>query len=289
MSISFAQLFAEYVKIGALDIAMNTEVKGLSRLDRARLSEIYRGTKGTVDVSDVCRLLGVSRPAAGKMLSRWASKGWLARVRRGIYVPVPLEAKTSDVALEDSWVVAARLFEPCYIGGWSAAEYWDLTEQIFRTVVVMTTQRPRIRQTTIRGTDFRLRTVSQNALFGLSVVWRGRVKVCVSNPTRTILDFLVDPRLGGGIRSSVDMLKNYLQSDQQNLNLLIEYGARLGKGVVFKRLGFLIEQLMPERVQVIEQCRARLTQGNTKLDPKLPANRLITRWRLWVPENWSVG
>ena len=44
--------------------------------------------------------------------------------------------------LEDPWVIAAQLYGPCYIGGWSAAEYWDLTEQIFRTVVVMTMHRP---------------------------------------------------------------------------------------------------------------------------------------------------
>jgi hypothetical protein len=37
---------------------------------------------------------------------------------------------------------------------------------------------------------------------------RGQVKVSVSDPTRTILDLLSDPALGGGIRSTMDMLIN---------------------------------------------------------------------------------
>jgi len=43
-------------------------------------------------------------------------------------VSVPLESRTADVPLEDPWLIAERLFAPCYIGGWSAAEYLDLTE-----------------------------------------------------------------------------------------------------------------------------------------------------------------
>lgn len=61
---------------------------------------------------------------------------WLARVRRGAYVPVPIESPSADVALEDPWSVAMTTFAPCYMGGWSAAEHWGLTEQIFRSVCV---------------------------------------------------------------------------------------------------------------------------------------------------------
>ncbi|MHC4459211.1 MAG: type IV toxin-antitoxin system AbiEi family antitoxin domain-containing protein, partial [Planctomycetota bacterium] len=175
----------------------------------------------------------------------------------------------------------------CYIGGWSAAEYLDLTEQIFRTVMVMTVQKPRDRRPKIKGTDFWLRTVTEKALFGLSPVWRGQVKIPVSDPTRTILDMLSDPVLGGGIRTTTDMLINYLRSENKNLTSLIEYAARLGNGAVFKRLGFLLEKLAPDETTTMEQCRVRLTAGNSKLDPKLDNTRLVTRWRLWVPEHWK--
>ena len=262
-------------------------IAGLGKVDRERLAATIRGTKGTISVKDAAQILGVSPVDAAKMLSRWRRKGWLSRVRQGLYIPVPLESRTADIPLEDAWLVAERLYSPCYIGGWSAAEYWDLTEQIFRTIVVMTVRKPRDRSPRINGTEFLLRTVPEKALFGLKPVWRGRVKVSVSDPTRTVLDMLNVPSLGGGIRSTMDMFKNYLNSESKNLELLIEYGDRLGNGAVFKRLGFLLETVLPDDVDSIGKCRSRITTGNAKLDQKLAADRLITRWRLWVPNSWT--
>lgn len=262
------------------------QLEGLGKIDRGRLAVVMRGTKGTISVADASALLRVVPTDAAKMLARWAKKGWLSRVRRGLYVPVPLESRTTDVPLEDPWVIADRLFNPCYIGGWSAAEYWDFTEQIFRTVIVMTTQKPRNRRLTIKGTSFLLCTIRDANLFGLKAVWRGQIKVQVSDPTRTILDLLHNPQWGGGIRSVVDMFTVYLQSEQKDLTLLVDYGKRLGNGAVFKRLGFLLERYAPEEQELIGVCRTQLTAGNARLDTSLSADRLVTRWKLWVPKNW---
>lgn len=262
-------------------------LSGLGKFDRERLSVILRETKGTISVSEAAELLNRPAIATAKILSRWAEQGWVSRVRRGLYIPVPLESRTADIPLEDAWIVADRLYSPCYIGGWSAAEYWDLTEQIFRTIIIMTAQKPRDHNPNIKGTEFLLRTVSQKALFGLKPIWRGQVKVQISDPSRTIIDMLSDPQLGGGIRSTADMFTNYLNSEKKDLSLLLAYAEQLGNGAVFKRLGFLLERLLPEEKETIELCHEQLTQGNTKLDPKLPANKLITRWRLWIPAGWK--
>ena len=263
------------------------QLTGIGKIDRARMAALIRSTKGTISVKEAAGILNVSSTDVAKMLSRWAKKGWMSRVRRGLYVPVPLESRTADVAVEDPWLIVERLFAPCYIGGWSAVEYLDLTEQIFSTVMVMTVQKPRDRSPKMKGTAYMLRTVSERALFGLRSVWRGQVKISVSDPTRTVLDMLSDPVLGGGIRSTRDMFTNYLRSENKNLGLLIEYSAKLGNGAVFKRLGFLLEMVAPNETKTIEQCRSRLTAGNAKLDPNLNNEKLITRWRLWVPENWK--
>ena len=262
--------------------------KGLGGQSRVRLGELLRRTSGTVSPEQAARFLKLPPDKAAKLLSRWASQGWLARVRRGLYVPVPLESQTSDVALEDAWLVAERLFAPCYIGGWSAAEHWGLTEQIFRTLMIFTTRKPRDRAPVLRGTSFQLRSVRKQALFGLKPVWRGQVRVNVSDPSRTLVDLLADPALGGGLRATVDVLQTYLDSKEfKNLKLLLEYAKRLENGAVFKRLGFLLERYAPTEVGAIRFCRARLSHGNAKLDPALPEKKLATVWRLWLPEGWE--
>jgi predicted transcriptional regulator of viral defense system len=123
-------------------------------------------------------------------------------------------------------------------------------------------------------------------MFGLKPVWRGQVKVNVSDPTRTVLDMLNDSQLVGGLRSTIDMFRNYMGSEKKNLELLITYADQLGNGAVFKRLGFLLEKYANDEQSFIEQCRERLTTGNAKLDPNIEAEKLLTRWRLWVPGRW---
>ena len=266
---------------------MNKFLDGLGKLDRARIAALIRGTKGTTSVGDTAEILDVSSEKAAKMLSRWAQKGWFSRIKRGLYIPIPLESRSIDVPVEDPWVIADRLYRPCYIGGWSAAEYLDLTEQIFNTILVMTLQKPRDRSPKIKNTSFKIRTISEKAFFGLKPIWRDRVKIPISDPTRTILDILSNPLLGGGIRFTKDILSNYLNSENKNLELLTDYAVRLGNGAVFKRLGFLLEMIAPEETKIIDQCSEKLTAGNTKLDPMLRNEKLVTRWRLWVPENWK--
>jgi len=100
-------------------------LSGIGKLDRQRLGQVVREAKGSISVSDAARILNVSSTDAAKLLFRWAKKGWLSRVYRGVYVTVPLESNTADMPLENAWVIAEKLFSPCYIGGWSAAENWD--------------------------------------------------------------------------------------------------------------------------------------------------------------------
>jgi len=265
-------------------------LSGIGKLNRHRLAEIIRGTKGSISVTEAANILNLSFPKVAKMLSLWAKKGWLSRIRRGIYIPIPLESRTVDTVLEDPWIIAEKLFAPCYIGGWSAAEYWGLTEQIFRTILIMTQQKPRNRSLVIKGTKFLLRTISDKAMFGIKPVWKGQVKVSVSDPTRTIIDMLNDPQLGGGIRSTMDIFINYLKSEKANMDLVLEYAKQLGVGAVYKRLGFLLERFAPDKKTAINICQLSLTAGNTKIDPKSRqsgTDRLITRWRLWIPESWN--
>lgn len=269
--------------------ATEPALAGIGKVGRAQLASVIRGTRGIISVSEAAAILGVSRIAASKTLARWTSNGWLSRVRRGLYVTVPLESRSADPVLEEPWIIAERLYSPCYIGGWSAAEHWDLTEQIFYTIIVMTTRKQRSREPVIKGQRFMLRTMQEKALFGLKPAWCGQVKVFVSDPSRTVLDMLNDPLLGGGARPTENVLADYLRPEVRDLPRLIDYAKRLGNGAVFKRLGFFLERMAPGEREAIAACRENMSGGTARLVPSYPADRLVTRWRLWVPDSWKEG
>lgn len=253
---------------------------------RARLAAVLSQAQQLVGVEDVMTALSVDRKTASKTLARWNAQRWLKRVGHGLYAPIPLDSRATEQVLEDPWVLVPSLFGTAYIGGWTAAEHWDLTEQLFRDIFVFTTKAIRARKHEVHGLTFVRRHIQPNALFGTRTLWRGQTRVQVSDIHRTMIDMLADPAVGGGIRHVSECFANYFKHKDAKPETLIQYAEKLGNGAVFKRMGFLAEAL-PDQQGLVDACRTRLTKGNAKLDPGLASPRLIRAWRLWVPQSWA--
>ena len=206
---------------------------------RRRLAAVVRAAGDIVHIADAERALEVSRSDAAKLLSRWSGQGWLRRVGPGAYAPVGLDSLGSRQVLDDPWVLVPSLFDPAYIGGRTAAEHWDLTEQIFRDIVVMTARPVRARSQERHGTSFTLRANpdrSGSSAPGASGAERPESRF--PDVHRTIVDMLDDPDLGAGIQHVADCLASYFDRQDRDDDRLVAYADRLGNGAVFKRLGF---------------------------------------------------
>src|ERR1700734_2583818 len=108
---------------------------GLGEREREVISGLAPRERPAITVDDVVASTA-SRASANLMLSRLARKGWLRRLRRGVYAIVPLSARTATPVVDDPFGVAMQVFQPCYLSGWTAAERWALREQVSNTVVV---------------------------------------------------------------------------------------------------------------------------------------------------------
>src|ERR1700733_8048296 len=160
---------------------------------RARLAAVLRATKEVVSVDIAVQTLGIDRRAAAKLLSRWKEQGWLRRIGHGLYVPVPLDLAGSEQVIADPWVLVPTLFGESYVGGWTAAHHWELTEQLFNETLVFTTRRVIEKRVTAQGAVFVLHNIPAKRLFGLKTLWRGSVKVAISDAARTLVDMLSAP------------------------------------------------------------------------------------------------
>jgi len=257
--------------------------RGITAENRRRLTRLIRAVTGPFTVEEGARILEINATRARRFLAYLAERGWLARVRPGLYVAVPLDARDPGEWREDPWVVAAEVFAPCYIGGWSACEHWGLTDQLFRDLVVLSGRWRRNRRPTIQGTTYRVKVISPELLFGTRIVWRGRVEVEVSDPARTIVDLLDDPALGGGIRHVADVLREWFTGELRDDRRLLDYAERLGNRSVYKRLGFLMEELAVHAPEMLEVCERRMSSGVVRLDPSGPTGgQRVKRWKLIV-------
>ncbi|MBI3946014.1 MAG: hypothetical protein HY321_08855 [Armatimonadetes bacterium] len=256
---------------------------GITEEHRRRLAQLHRAFAHPFVVEDAARLWGVDHAQAGRLLTYWASRGWLARVRRGLYLPVPLETRNPSERREDPWIVAATLFAPGYLGGWTACEHWGLTDQVFADLAVYTTRRVRHRDPVIQEVTYHVRVIRDARLFGLRQVWRGHTQVSVSDPARTLADILDDPSMGGGMKHVAEVAREYFESDHRDDAALREYAGRLGNRAICKRLGYLIETLDMDAPDLLEFCRQAISSGYSKLDPSVPTRgRLLRRWNLAV-------
>jgi predicted transcriptional regulator of viral defense system len=253
---------------------------------RTQLVRVLSAAGDVIHVDDVVTALQLDRIAAAQRLSRWTEQGWLRRVGRGAYVAASIDTMGSERVLDDPWVLVPALFAPAYIGGRTAAEHWDLTEQIFKDILVMTVQAVRQKRQERHGALFSLKHIDEQKLFGTKTVWRHQTRVPVSDVHRTIIDMLDDPAVGGGIQHVADCLAAYLRRGDRDDEKLIEYAVRLANGAVFKRLGFLAERF-PESAELARLCENHLSGGHAKLDPAQDGPRVVAKWRLLVPQRWA--
>jgi predicted transcriptional regulator of viral defense system len=252
---------------------------------RERIAHLSRASHGgLVTIAQAAEGLGTSRKEAALVLAGLTRHGWLQRASRGLYLILPLEVEPGTPAVaEDPWILARGLFSPCYIGGWSAAEHWGLTEQLFRSTLVVTASSARSSSRTILDHEFRLFKVPKERITGATLVWRGSERVPVSSQERTIVDGLRHPELLGGIRHLTEILQTYRATAQDDFSKLIGELTAHANGAAWKRFGLLVEILWPEKTEVLSAVADHLTTGTIRLDPAVTRKgTLRRRWGVWV-------
>ncbi len=260
------------------------ELHGLKVKRRKILATILSEGKSVITIDSTSRKLNESRYKVGKLLSSLHRSGWLKMVQPGIYIPVPLESISPDLTDENSFVLASYLFKNCYIGGWSAASFWDFTDQIFQKTWVMTDKYVRKKEVIKSSHSYILRHVPSNYFFGLETKWINQEKIFVSDPHKTIIDFtnfITDFDFQGFL----DIFKEYLKSEHKNLDKLIDYAHKAHNRSLFKRIGFLLEKYDKESTYYINICHKNISKGPSLLAPRIKEDSYIKKWRLRVPKN----
>jgi predicted transcriptional regulator of viral defense system len=254
---------------------------GIDTKNRRLLDLLNRLGKNIFSIEEAAVITGLTIIEARLLLGYFARRGWLSRVKPGFYMSVPLGTMNPHEYKENPLIVANRIFAPCYIGGWSAAEHWDLTDQIFNSIYVCTSKVFRKKTTTIQGTEFILKLKRQAG--HTKSLWLENTKIQVSDPAQTVVDILDDPSSGGGMRHVSEIVKNYFESEHRNKFDLAMYLSECKNHTAYKRLGYMLEVLKIEAVDLIEECRKNISAGYSVFDPGIKTKGTYNRrWNLRV-------
>ncbi len=256
---------------------------GISSKRRQRLIQLMANTKSIIQIDDAVHILNLPRNKAQWLLWSYYKSGWLKKVKSGTYIPVPQTAKTPDEAIESPLLIATHLFGDGYVGGWTAAHHWDLTDQLFSKTWFFSSQRVTSKEVELENQHFILTHIPESVLFGLKTIWENNHKIIISDPHRTIIDFAHRIDLFG-LNAFLDVLKAYWHSEHKKTEILLDYAQKIGNRTVYKRLGFGLEYLGLDDDKLVLACKQFISKGLSKIAPQLQCLRVNKRWNLYLPE-----
>jgi len=250
----------------------------LGPLEAELLFTLERGGKTVFTLDEAKEILNCSDEVLRKTLHRLTLKSRVQRIKRGYYILVPARAGYQTSWTEHVFSFIDRVLDEYYVGYWTALNYWQMTEQIPRTVFVAIQKRGR--DFTYNTVPIHLITVSPHKFFGWTVEKIGEVEFHISDREKTIIDSLDQLQYAGGITEAAKGLRTSL-----NWEKLKTYADRLRNSSVHKRLGYLLEALeLKTSERALEQLRLSIGSGYSWLDPTAPKKVLKTdpKWRLKI-------
>lgn len=237
--------------------------RSLSTRESQALSRLASEGNQVITIDDIADVLDIPRKPAKDMAYALKEKGWLERLAHGRYLILPLSAGESPEYTEHEFVIASALVDPMYIGYWSALNHHGLTEQLSRTVYIVTPSRARERD--IHGVTYRPVTVTDQKFFGYQPTAVGPNQVNISSVEKTLVDCADHPEFCGGISELAKALQNATET-QCSWERVVEYLQRVGNGAATKRIVYLTDHLgidLPNRAELVED----FTTGYPLLDP----------------------
>lgn len=218
-------------------------------------------------------------------LTRLQKAGWIKRLKRGVYLIVPLEAGVEKQWTEDAFVIGCSLAQPAAVAYWSAMRHWNWTTQIPQTVFVQTIQRKSVYVRTVLGVTYRFIPVVPQKYFGIRRERIGAKMFSVTDREKTLLDILDRPDLSGGMPEVLGALSTAVA--EVEWDGLDAYLKKFPNRTVVKRLGVLVDTMgvsIPNRELRLRRWRRMVSEGIALLDPggRRTAGRIQTAWGVRV-------
>jgi predicted transcriptional regulator of viral defense system len=214
----------------------------LSRVEASIVLSLEADAQETLTLDELRSRAKVSAGYARKLAHDLIRKGWLQRVRSGVYLLNPSRRGPDATPDRDPFRIGSRLVRPYYFGFATAAELLGLLPQLGQVYFVVTPIPTRA--SALSPVQFRIVRTTPDRMFGVRALRRRRERLIVSDLERTVLDCLRRPELAGGMPGVLQIVAS--AKPRLNWDRLSVYARRLGVRSVERRLGYLAELVRPD-------------------------------------------
>ncbi len=212
-----------------------------------KLNELKVFTTG-----DIKLLLNLNQAQTYNLIKSLKKKNHIEIIKKGLYCLKGI----------DEMIIAPRIVYPSYISFLSALNYYELTDQFSRKIILTTTKRKKHK-------NYIFVTLKNERFFGYTKI----DNIIIAEKEKALIDSLLLPKYSGGIKTIINCFKADI-----NTKKLYEYAIKINSKSVLRRLGYILEKL-----NIKFNYKLKLGKGYELLDPAKPKkNNYNKKWLLDV-------
>lgn len=164
-------------------------------------NRIIKGKKLLLfSAADVCRLFGTTRVATTFLLHRYSQRGFIVRVKRGLYA--------LPDALPPDFLIANKIYKPSYLSLEFALSYHRIIPETVYEMTSVTTKSTRRFETL--GKNYSYRSIKEEAYTGYTIEKQQGFGFLVADPEKAFVD--------ANYFRMVDGLKPISRFDQEKID-----------------------------------------------------------------------
>ncbi len=235
----------------------------------------------TVTLAELREALGASESYARLFAHRLVKKGWLERLRPGLFQLVPADRGREGVADTNPLAAGAGLVSPYFYSFGTACTHRGLTEQVFSEVyLACQVQR---RAETIRDKRYVFVHVPGSHFIGFEEINVLGHAVNMATTARAVLDAIDRPRYAGGIGEVSRIVAR--ATNKVSWEALLALARKWSSSALVQRLGYFVDL---HQVDVPDHVRGTLLdlvrpQSNIQLGSRRKwgtTGKLVRPWNV---------
>ncbi len=255
--------------------------RSLSQNEAKVILDLEWRNQKTVTLADLCQVLDATESYARYMAHRLVKKGWLERLRPGLFQLIPADRGREGVADTNPLTVGAQLVSPYFYSFGTACTHHGLTDQVFTDVYLASQQRRQ--PVVIRDKRYVFIHVKAQLFFGFHEISVLGEPVQMAIVERALLDAIDRTRYAGGLGEVSLIASRAVQ--KVSWDILLDIARRWGSSALVQRLGYFFNL---HRAHVPDDVRSELLnvvrpQSKILLGPRRKwgtSGRLIRPWNI---------
>ncbi len=240
----------------------------ISKTEYKILEKLKENSVEVFDIELVEKLTAFKRAKIHQLLSSLKKKRIIHYISRGKYFFLFPQAP-------DAIFLSCNILWPSYISFWTALNFYKFTEQMPRTIFLVTTKKAK--SITLLDRKIVFVRLSRKRFFGYEKI----DNIVIAEKEKALIDSLLLPRYAGGIEEVFKCLLNaWVEVDKRKL---IEYALKMKNKSLIKRLGYLIEHgnFKIER-GLLKKMEKKIGKGYSKLDTTGKVIEYNKKWKLII-------